>query len=111
MPPKRFAFVVGMGAIGTARVATLTPTGNSVFIVRLVPSKNPLAVNDAPKRDPKPRRPVGRPAHLPAQGDRYSIKLPDAIARELREIGNGSISLGIVRLMATDDELALHHKP
>ncbi len=31
MPPKRFAFVVGMAAIGMARVATLTPMGSFVF--------------------------------------------------------------------------------
>lgn len=58
-------------------------------------------MNDVPKRDAKPRRPVGRPALPPGaeHAQRYQVSLYPSLAERLREFGDGSLSAGIARLV------------
>lgn len=46
---------------------------------------------------PKDKRPVGRPPLMKgAEQERFTVTLPPALAKKLRERGAGSLSLGII---------------
>lgn len=51
----------------------------------------------------KTPRPVGRPTLFGERGQRYQVHLPPTLAAEIRKVGNGSLSKGIVRLGAMVD--------
>jgi hypothetical protein len=51
----------------------------------------------------KTTRPVGRPTFTSERGQRYQIHLPPTLAAEIRKVGNGSLSRGIVRLGSMTD--------
>lgn len=49
-------------------------------------------------------RPVGRPAFFEGErAKRYQVHLPPTLAAEIRKVGEGSLSKGIVRLGSMTD--------
>lgn len=45
----------------------------------------------------KKRGPKKRPGRKPKGGGKYTVKLTDAVADRLRELGGGNLTLGIER--------------
>jgi hypothetical protein len=58
----------------------------------------------SPKK-PKPR-PVGRPPSQGEIGKRYQVYLLPSIAQQLRELGDGSLSVGITQAAGTIRQVA-----
>jgi hypothetical protein len=58
-----------------------------------------ITVYNMPMSRVRKPRPVGRPRTLPGEpGERYQVRLPPSIAAQVRAVGGGSLSRGIIKL-------------